>query len=85
MYFGYRAPLAEFLVDDTDSIIGKLHRTIAEDGFSRIWNTQTAAWQEELQYLRRTFREIVATNKASSSWTLFLSTKSRAVGVGLTL
>ena len=72
MHSGYCGQIADFLADHPDSIIGRLHQTVAEDGFSRVWNTQTLAWQEELDCLQRAFRQIVATDWCSSTWTVLL-------------
>ena len=60
MHFGYCAPLAEFLADDPNAIVGRLHQAVAEDGFSRIWSTQTVAWREEVVCLQEASQQLVA-------------------------
>ncbi|MDE3165774.1 MAG: hypothetical protein KGN36_08215, partial [Acidobacteriota bacterium] len=72
MYFAYRSCLAEFLENDPDAIIGRLHQSAMEDGFSRLWNTQTSAWREELVYLQAASRQLIAATEKATAWTILL-------------
>jgi hypothetical protein len=72
MHFGYGGRLAEFVADDPASIVGRLHQSIAEDGFRQLWTTQTAAWLEEVGFLKTTCIQLMAATAASSGWTLLL-------------
>jgi hypothetical protein len=72
MYFAYRDCLGEFLEHDPDAIIGRLHQSVAEDGFTRLWNTQTSAWREEVACLQKACRELIDATANASAWTILL-------------
>src|ERR1017187_1558996 len=72
MYFAYRGRLGEFLKEDPDAIIGRLHQSVAEDGFSRLWNTQTSAWREEVALLQTACRQLIAATEKAIGWTILL-------------
>src|ERR1017187_9362988 len=72
MYFAYRGCLGEFLKEDPDAIIGRLHQSVAEDGFSRLWNTQTSAWREEVAWLQTACRQLIAATEKAIGWTILL-------------
>ena len=72
MYFAYRGSLGELLEDDPDAIIGRLHRSVAEDGFSRLWNAQTSAWREEVTCLQAACCQLIAATEKASAWTILL-------------
>jgi hypothetical protein len=72
MYFAYRGCLGEFLKEDPNAIIGRLHQSVAEDGFSRLWNTQTSAWREEVAWLQTACRQLIAATEKAIGWTILL-------------
>jgi len=72
MYFAYRDCLGEFLKHDLDAIIGRLHQSVAEDGFTRLWNTQTSAWREEVACLQATCEQLIRAKEKAAAWTILL-------------
>jgi hypothetical protein len=72
MYFAYRGRLADFLKDDPTAIVGRLHQSAADDGFSRMWSDQTSAWQEEVVCLQAVCTQLIAATGKASAWTILL-------------
>jgi hypothetical protein len=72
MYFAYRGYLADFLKDDPNAIVGRLHQSVADDGFSRMWSTQTSAWREEAACLQAVCAQLIAATGKASAWTILL-------------
>ena len=72
MHFGYGGRLADFVADDPETIVGRLHQSIAEDGFRQLWTTQTAAWREEVGFLKTACSQLIEANTSASRWTILL-------------
>src|SRR5580698_520630 len=72
MYFAYRGRLADFLKDDPTAIVGRLHQSAADDGFSRMWSEQTSAWREEVVCLQTVCTQLIAAIGNASAWTILL-------------
>jgi hypothetical protein len=72
MSLAYRRTLADFVEDSPSEIVGRLHQSITEDGFSRTWNTQTSAWLEEIECLQVNGRRLVAAIANAARWTILL-------------
>lgn len=72
MQYGYRGRLADFIGADPSTIVGQLHESVADQGFSRMWNTQTSAWHEEVTCLQATCEQLLAATRKASAWTILL-------------
>ena len=72
MHFGYGGRLTEFVEEDPVAIVGRLHQLVAEDGFRQLWTTQTAAWLEEVGFLKTACTQLMAASPSSSRWTILL-------------
>jgi hypothetical protein len=72
MHFAYRRSLADFIEDSPSEIVGRLHQSLTEDGFSRMWNTQTSAWLEEIACLQANSKRLVTAIVNAASWTILL-------------
>jgi len=72
MYFAYRGRLTDFLKEDPNALVGRLHQSVADDGFSRMWSNQTSAWREEVVCLQAVCAQLMAATGKASFWTLLL-------------
>ena len=55
---GYHAPVADFLADDVDRVVGLLARTVADTGIVAQSSRQITVWQEQTVVLRRNLQRL---------------------------
>jgi hypothetical protein len=72
MYLAYHRRLTDFAKDDPSAIVGQLHQSVADDGFSRMWSDQTTAWREEVACLQATCTQLITATGKASAWTILL-------------
>jgi hypothetical protein len=72
MNCAYSDTLEAFLAEDPARIIAALHEAASQDGFSRQWSTQTAAWNAEIQSLRETIGALIDAHPAAARGLLCL-------------
>lgn len=64
----YRSTLREFLQDDPSRIIGIIHQSSSGSGFTDLKESQSRAWQSQLQILRKSALELCEQYTDSSEW-----------------
>ena len=64
----YRATLREFLQDDPLRVLGLVHRQSSKSGFSELKETQSIAWQVQLEILRATAEELMERFEDAHHW-----------------
>ncbi|WP_406694626.1 DUF2075 domain-containing protein [Singulisphaera sp. Ch08] len=67
----YRRPLCEFVSDDQDFIIGRLTSEASRAGFFQQIHAQTAAWQVELEILKKCVQHLLDEFE-STTWQILL-------------
>ncbi len=72
MYSAYSAKLSDFIAEEPNSLIGQLQLEIAKEGFGQQWNSQTFAWQEEIEILQRACKLLIQSVSEAQSWLIFL-------------
>jgi hypothetical protein len=72
MYFAYHCRVTDFVKADPSAIVGRLHQSVAADGFSRIWSGQTYAWREEVACLQAACTQLITATGKASAWTILL-------------
>jgi hypothetical protein len=72
MYSAYSASLIEFVNANPAAIIGQLNQAIANDGFSRQWNSQIDAWNEEIAILQSMAGHLIQSVPGAQAWTVLL-------------
>jgi hypothetical protein len=55
----YRSGLAEFIAEEPQAVVGKVHAKYAEDGFAQQYLSQTRAWAELVPLLQSEMRNLV--------------------------
>jgi hypothetical protein len=69
---GYSGTLKALLSESDEHILGQLADAAAKAGYSRHWNTQTAAWNEQLKLLGAAARTLISRRDAAKDWDLIL-------------
>jgi hypothetical protein len=68
----YRSSLAEFIVEEPQAVVGKLHTKYAEDGFAQQYLSQTRAWAELVPRLQSEMRNLVKQVPGAGCWAILL-------------
>src|SRR5438067_10926620 len=68
----YRSPVATFLADDPNRIIGILASESAKTGFTDLKQRQTKAWEKEIEVPRFTLNTLARDLPTSGNWGLLL-------------
>src|SRR5690349_10766105 len=67
----YRQPLSVFLADDPESIIGRLTSRAATAGYVQQLRSQTEAWADEIEILKRWGHQLISAI-GEPSWHILL-------------
>lgn len=68
----HRTLVQEFLEDDPSRILGVLAAESAKTGFTDLKQSQTKAWQKQIEVIRSTFESLTQEIPASGNWGLLL-------------
>jgi hypothetical protein len=68
----YQATVAEFLSQRDDQILARLTTEYAKRGYTSMYTDVTLTWERDLQSLRASLEECIATNQQVRSWGLIL-------------
>jgi hypothetical protein len=72
MSYGYQTTLGDLLGANSSQMIGELIRASSVQGFSQHWNSQTSAWEKEIEILQAVAATLVESELAAASWTVLL-------------
>jgi hypothetical protein len=68
----YQATVAEFLSQTDDHILARLTTEYAKRGYTSMYTDVTLTWERDLQSLRSSFEQCIATSQQAHSWGLIL-------------
>jgi hypothetical protein len=68
----YRSSVAQFIAEEPQAVVGKLHTKYAEDGFAQQYLSQTRAWVELVPLLQGEMRNLVKQAPGAGYWAILL-------------
>jgi len=72
MSAAFRSVLGDFRKVSTDYLVGVLVTAAANDGYTRHWHAQTAAWRDQVDILKVAAEEAILANAAAADWGIAL-------------